>query len=205
MRTDQAETLEILGIWDALRSAWGGGMVGLLRVAGLPDKQADILLSEPGLVEAAKRVGNNTELEQMFTAASSLVRVIYEEMNLYLQSLANPDTVEKLHLFCRLSFSLKREGINAIWEQIKDKVLAKLDPEYKYGLEDWVETRKIMANLKLQEHIQCFRREIMNSLGYKKFCRKFLFSKVGLFSGSLVTEPEAITAQKIPLSSSRKF
>ena len=171
-----------------------------LRLMKLTGAQIYALADYPSLLRKITFNKTPAEIDELITeytarsrmAITRLAEVIFEKTNIFLRSLSNPKDIEELNSFFELNHRLKIEGVDVIWDEIKNQVLKKIDPENELGLE-WLEKRKNVANLRLVENIQSFQAEIIASLGYRQYCQRAII-RTGFFSSSTLTRKEILFA-----------
>lgn len=117
------------------------------------------------------------------TAALKLPIIVREAANDYLSSLANPQTIEELLSFTQLIDQIKENGVDIIWDQIKQKVTDRMMSEFgvlfpkRQEMVDFVDGGKYSS----LGDLSIFQQQIQNSVGYHEYCNRALHD-CGLFS-----------------------
>jgi hypothetical protein len=119
------------------------------------------------------------------TVALKLLCVVQEEATEYLQSLANPGTKEDFLKFTQLMAQIKKEGAEAIWESIKDKIATRMFDEFGRLYQDNQDPKFIdLINAGKDRglpDLSVFQEQIQASKGYHQYCSQIL-RRTGLFS-----------------------
>ena len=120
------------------------------------------------------------------TATLKLPIVVREDAMKHIKSLANPNTIEELQKFTGLISKIKEDGVEEIWDNIKDNVADRMFDEFgslytdreNNGFTDLIEAG-VYTDL---PDLRIFQEQIENSKGYHQFCRLTLRQTAIFFS-----------------------
>lgn len=183
--------LRAVVILEALYEIQRGNNLSETGVDLYPDEKDKPICSAGAfnkLIEKLQGIDPGCEIQFMSpeTASLKLAVVVREETRFYLQSLAKPETADKLRAFTQLIAQLQEVGCEPIWSHIKDKVTARMFDEFSkiYGSQSddafvALINAGIYANL---GDLRVFQRDVQSSAGYGQYCSQSLRRQLGMFS-----------------------
>jgi hypothetical protein len=120
------------------------------------------------------------------TAALKLKVIVMEEIQSYLTEKANPLTSNDFLNFTNLLKQLEQDGVEIIWDDIKDKITARMHEEF-HSLFASKDDPKFTAFIDAGQYFELnnlssFQKNLLESKGYQQYCSSILRAS-GIFSG----------------------
>lgn len=122
------------------------------------------------------------------TEALKFPKVVEKEALRYLTQLANPNTCAEFLIFTRLITSIKQDGLQIIYNQIKDSVANIMFKEFGSLYvseidESFINLISTIEDVELDDNkLEQFQRSIKNSQGYQQYCSNLLYRSTGNLS-----------------------
>jgi hypothetical protein len=134
------------------------------------------------LMEKLKGIHPDVDIEVISSTLATLKLpiVVKEEVNHYLAARANPSTVSELTQFTQQIAQIKEEGVEVIWDAIKDRVAMRIFDEFGSLYNDQNDPRftgfiEAGKDVDLGE-LPSFQREVSQSKGYREYCSSIMKS-----------------------------
>ena len=112
------------------------------------------------------------------TASLKFPRVVREEGMRYLSSLSDPKTASELHAFRELLAKVESEGIEIIWDKIKDSIAERIFEEFGSLFKNQFDPDFIgmidAGQYQSLGDLSCFQQQVQQSLGYQDYCSQLL-------------------------------
>jgi hypothetical protein len=110
------------------------------------------------------------------TASLKLPIVVQEEAMQYLASLASPSTSTEYQAFTRLMSQVKKDGVEVIWDKIKDQITARMFDEYGSLYQDREDSR-FTGLIEAGQYTELpdltrFEEQVQSSNGYHQYCSR---------------------------------
>lgn len=151
------------------------------------------------------------------TPGFRLIKVLREEANRYLQTLANPKTAKELLVFTDLIVNIKKNGTKVIWPFIVEQVTTRMFDEFGSLYSDKADPQ-LTALIHAGKNVDLgalpdYQEQIQGSKGYQQFCSRALSSSQSFFPATkdliahrlvIADDSLSLVKKETPLLASKK-